>query len=94
MYVKYANPVAHPVNNQIFQYDMVFYLEMNFIGTGAMERSNENSVIVIILSFYEPPPKMSHLFTSLFAPIRNASKARMTSSKLQCTTAQQSSLQM
>ena len=51
-------PVAHPVNIQIFQYDMVFYLgnlEMNFIGTEAMKRSNENSVIVGILSFYDPP---------------------------------------
>ena len=51
-------PVAHPVNIQIFQYDMVIYLgnlEMDFIGTEAMKRSNENSVIVGILSFYNPP---------------------------------------
>ena len=54
MYIKYARPVAHPVNIQIFKYDMVFYLgnlEMNFIGTGAKKRSNENSVIVETLPF-------------------------------------------
>ena len=48
MYVKHTHPVAYPVNNQIFQYDMAFYLEnleMNFIDTGVMKRSNENSVI-------------------------------------------------
>ena len=58
MYIKHARPVAHPVNIQIFQYDMVIYLgniEMNVIGTEAMKRSNENSVIVGILSFYDPP---------------------------------------
>ena len=51
-------PVANPVNIQIFQYDMVIYLgnlEMNSIGTEAMEMSNENSVIVGFLSFYDPP---------------------------------------
>ena len=49
MYMKHTRPVAHPVNIHLFQYDMVFYLgtlEMNFIGTGAMKRSTENSVIV------------------------------------------------
>ena len=49
MYINHVRPVAHPVNNQIFQYDLVFYLgslEMNFIGAEAMKRSNENSVIV------------------------------------------------
>ena len=49
MYVKHSHPVAHSVNSQIFKYDMAFHvgdLEMNFIGTGVMERSNENSVIV------------------------------------------------
>ena len=54
MYIKYARPFVHPVNIQIFQYDVVFYLgnlEMKFIGTEAMKRSNENSVIVGILSF-------------------------------------------
>ena len=58
MYIKHARPVAHPVNIQIFQYDIVFYLgnlEINFIGTEAMKRSNENSVIVGILSFCDPP---------------------------------------
>ena len=58
MYIKHACPVAHPVNYQIFQYDMVIYLgnlEMNFIGTEAMKRLNENSVIVGFLSFYDPP---------------------------------------
>ena len=58
MYIKYARLVAHPVNIQIFQYDMVLYLgnlEMNFIGTGAKKRSNENSVIVEILPFYDHP---------------------------------------
>ena len=58
MYIKHSRPVAHPLNIQIFQYDMVIYLgnlEMNFIGTEAMKRSNENSVIVEILSFYDPP---------------------------------------
>ena len=58
MYIKQARPVAHHANIKIFQYDMVFYLgnlEMNFIGTEAMKRSNENSVIVGILSFYDPP---------------------------------------
>ena len=58
MYFKHARPVAHPANIQIFQYDMVIYLgnlEMNFIVTEAMKRSNENSVIVGILSFYDPP---------------------------------------
>ena len=57
MYINHAHPIAHPVNNQILQYDMVFYLEnleMNFIGAGVMKRSNENSVIVGILSFYDP----------------------------------------
>ena len=57
MYIKHTRPVAHPVHIQIFQYDMVIYLgnlEMNFIGTEAMKRSNENSVIVGILS-YDPP---------------------------------------
>ena len=57
MYFKHARPLAHPVNTQIFQFDMVIYLgnlEMNFIGTEAMKRSNENSVIVRILSFYDP----------------------------------------
>ena len=57
MYIKHGRPFAHPVNIQIFQYDMVFYLgnvEMNFIGTGPMKRSNENSVIVGILPFYDP----------------------------------------
>ena len=56
MYIKRARPVAHPVN--IFQHDMVIYLgnlEVNFIGIEAMKRSNENSVIVGILSFYDPP---------------------------------------
>ena len=59
MYIKHIRPVAHPVDNQIFQYDMVFYLgnlEMNLIGTGVMKRSNENSFIVGMLSFYDPPP--------------------------------------
>ena len=40
------------------QCGMVFYienLEMNFVGTGVMKRSNENAVIVGILSFYDPP---------------------------------------
>ena len=58
MHIKHARPAAHPVNYQIFQYDMVRYLgnlEMNFIGTEAMKRSNENSVIVGFLSFYYPP---------------------------------------
>ena len=58
MYIKHARPVAHPVNIQIFQYDMVIYLrnlDMNFISTEAMKRSNENSIIVGILSFYNPP---------------------------------------
>ena len=44
MYIRHARPVTHPANIQIFQYDMVFYLgnlEVNFIGTGAMKRSNE-----------------------------------------------------
>ena len=57
MYIKHARPVAHPVNIQIFQHDMVICLgnlEVNFIGTEAMKRSNENSVIVGILS-YDPP---------------------------------------
>ena len=57
MYVKHTRPVAHPENNKIFQHDMAFYfgnLEMNFRGTGVVERSNENSVIVGILSFYDP----------------------------------------
>ena len=51
-------PVAHPVNNQTFQYEMALYhgnLEMNFIGTGAMKKSNENSIRAGILSFYDPP---------------------------------------
>ena len=55
----HASPrTAHPVNNQIFQYDMCFYLEnleMTFIATGVMKRSNQNSVKVGILSFYDPP---------------------------------------
>ena len=58
MYIKHARPVAHPVDIQIFQYDMVICLgnlEMNFIGTEAMKRSNESSVIVGTLSFYDPP---------------------------------------
>ena len=57
MYIKQARPVANPVNIQLFQYDVVIYLgnlEMNFIGTEAMKRSNENSVIVGILSFSDP----------------------------------------
>ena len=57
MYIKHARPVAHPVTIQIFQHDMVIYLgnlKVNFIGTEAMKRSNENSVIVGILS-YDPP---------------------------------------
>ena len=57
MYIKHARPVAPPVYIQIFQHDMVIYLgnlEVNFIGTEAMKRSNENSVIVGILS-YDPP---------------------------------------
>ena len=57
MYIKHAHPVTHPANIQIFQYDMVVYLghlDMNFIGTEAMKRSNENSVIVGILSFNDP----------------------------------------
>ena len=54
---KNARPIAHPVNIQIFLYDMVFYLgnlEMDFIGTGAKKRSNENSVIFEILPSYGP----------------------------------------
>ena len=53
-----THAVAHPVNIQIFQYHMVIYLgnlEMNFIGTEAIKRSNENSVIVGNLYFYDPP---------------------------------------
>ena len=59
MYCKHAHHVARPVNNQIFQYEIAFYLgslELNFIGTRAMNRSNENSVIVGILS-YDPQIK-------------------------------------
>ena len=58
MYIKHARPVAHLVNIQFFQYDMVIYLgnlEMNFIFTEAMKRSNENAVIAGILSFCDPP---------------------------------------
>ena len=50
--------VTYPVSNQIFLYNLAFYLgnlEMNFIGTGTMNKSNENSAIVGILSFYDPP---------------------------------------
>ena len=57
MYIKHVRPVTHTANIQIFQYDMVFYLgnlELNFLGTEAMKRSNENSLIVGILSFYVP----------------------------------------
>ena len=53
-----THAVAHPVNIQIFHYDMVIYLgnlEMNFIGTETIKRSNENSVIVGNLFFYDPP---------------------------------------
>ena len=58
MHIKHARPLSRPVNIQVVQYDMVFYLgnlEMNFIGAGAMKRSNRNSVIVGILSVYDPP---------------------------------------
>ena len=63
MYINHARPVAHPVNNQIFQYDMVFYLgrlEMNFIGTEVMKGSNENSVIVGL--FPSTPPKFNQIY--------------------------------
>ena len=64
MYIKHARPVAHPVNIPIFQHDMIIYLgnlEMNFIGTEAMKRSDENSLIVAILSFYDPPNRTTYL---------------------------------
>ena len=62
--VKHARPVAHPVNNQIFQYDVAFYLgnlETNFIDTGTMKRSNERLVIVGIFSLYDPLNRVTYL---------------------------------
>ena len=58
LYITHARLVAHLVNIQILQYDMVIYvghLDMNFIGTEAMKRSTDTSVIVVILYFYDPP---------------------------------------
>ena len=58
MYVLNATTCCTSFNNQIFQYEMAFYLgtlEINFIGMGGMKKSRKNSVIVGILSFYEPP---------------------------------------
>ena len=70
MYIKHPHPVAHPVNIQIFQYDMVIYLgnlEMNFIGTEAIKRSDETSVSW--KSVLLRPPKLNHVFTSLHVNI-------------------------
>ena len=64
MHVKRAHPVAHHVNNEIHQHDMAFYsgtLEINFIGTCSKKRSNKNSVIVGIFSFYDPPNSATYL---------------------------------
>ena len=85
LYIKHARPVTHPANIQIFQYDMVFYLgnlEMNFIGTEAMKRSNENSVIVGILSFYNPPPQIE---PRIYAPACNIPTMVELNRKWYCT---------
>ena len=79
MCIKHDCPVAHPVNIQIFQYDMIIYLgnlEMNFIGTEAMKRSNENSVIVGILPFYNPPPQIEPLIYFLACNIPTMVEAK------------------